>query len=287
MRCSEILLPARLAPGQQPGVSIAVAKTGLHQFARLTMPVSVALLELLCAEVASDDLLFPFPPAHMNAVLHRAVSALGLPGSFTMHCTRHGKAASCHLAGVPPETIRLLGRWASPRSMEIYLQAVCSALTALHLPVHLRLAVDLVSVHVGMLPAVFAQLPALLLCSRGGAAVVTLAASARSPALLAAASPGFTAAAVVAAAGCAPPSAVDGVSLVGSRLLLGADYFDDVPGVSVPPAFSFPTWVVGFRPGAGAAGADCWIFLDHQRVVNYAAWPLLQSLLEAASAGAV
>ena len=61
---------------------------------------------------------------------------LGLP-IFTMHSLRHGRATLGFLNGDLPEVIRLEGRWAAKKSMELYLQAATSLLMALKAPLEL------------------------------------------------------------------------------------------------------------------------------------------------------
>ena len=72
--------------------------------------------------------------AELNAALKWATQLLGLSIHFTMHSLRHGRATMGFLGGDPAEQVRLEGRWASRKSMEIYLQAVTALLLQLDCP---------------------------------------------------------------------------------------------------------------------------------------------------------
>ena len=80
--------------------------------------------------------------AFFNRLLSKACRILNLPVNFTMHSLRHGRATMKFLDGQPPDQIRLEGRWASPHSMEIYLQMCASLLLSVSCPKELLTLFD-------------------------------------------------------------------------------------------------------------------------------------------------
>jgi hypothetical protein len=51
-----------------------------------------------------------------------ACTACGFPGCFVLHSLRHGGAVGAYLAGVSVDSIMLMGRWASLKSVKVCLQ---------------------------------------------------------------------------------------------------------------------------------------------------------------------
>ena len=120
---------------QNCGLRIRYAKTGRSQFARISDPAVISVLRYLKLVTGAEDLVMRGTTgAEMNAALKWATGILGLSFHFTMHSLRHGRATMGFLGGDPAEQVRLEGRWASRKSMEIYLQAVTALLLQLACP---------------------------------------------------------------------------------------------------------------------------------------------------------
>ena len=112
--------------------------TGKNQFARIQDPAVITILEYLRLMTADDALVFRGATERdFNSVLRYGCQLLGLP-IFTMHSLRHGRATLGFLNGDLPEVIRLEGRWAAKKSMELYLQAATSLLMSLKAPIELE-----------------------------------------------------------------------------------------------------------------------------------------------------
>ena len=106
------------------GLRLVSTKRGANQFARISDPAVVRYLRGLIRITPPGGLLFPSLTARkLNSLISLSLRVWGLPDDFTMHSLRHGRAAAAFLACVPPDEIRLAGRWSVLFSMEPYLQA--------------------------------------------------------------------------------------------------------------------------------------------------------------------
>ena len=63
-------------------------------------------------------------PTSQTAWLRKACRALRLPGHWTSHSPRAGWATARHIAGQPTADLVADGRWASPSTLRVYLDAV-------------------------------------------------------------------------------------------------------------------------------------------------------------------
>ena len=133
LRGSDILVGGRSGSDSGgSGLRIRKAKTGKNQFARITDPLVIDVLQLLRDVTPPEELVFKgATPRLFNRLLLLLARILGLCYHFTMHSLRHGRASKAHLDREPPEQIRVDGRWASSASMEGYLQAAVSLLQTL------------------------------------------------------------------------------------------------------------------------------------------------------------
>ena len=130
LRGNDILLPEDSRDsGRACGLRLRVTKTGRNQFARVHDPAVIQVLRFLKGITLPEERVFMgVSSVFFNRLLFTACRTLKLPITFTMHSLRHGRATMKFLNGEHPESIRLEGRWASPHSMEIYLQMCASLL---------------------------------------------------------------------------------------------------------------------------------------------------------------
>ena len=140
LRGSDILLPEDSVDSfHNCGLRIRVAKTGRNQFARISDPAVIVVLRYLKLITPPEGYCMGGATGKdFNAALKWGMTLLGVDCHFTMHSLRHGRATMGFLGGETAEAVRLLGRWASSKSMEIYLQAVTALLLTLDCPRSLR-----------------------------------------------------------------------------------------------------------------------------------------------------
>ena len=130
LRGSDILLPEDSRDsGRACGLRLRMTKTGRNQLAKVSDPAVIRVLRALKDFTLPEERVFMgVSRAFFNKLLFHACRVLKLPITFTMHSLRHGRATMKFLNGEHPESIRLEGRWASPHSMETYLQMCASLL---------------------------------------------------------------------------------------------------------------------------------------------------------------
>jgi len=101
---------------------IPFTKTGPNQSARVSDPSIISALVYLVQRTPDNGLLFPYSARRVRSLFREACQHIGLPSSFTWHSLRHGGACEALLQGSSLETVRRLGRWRSPGSLDTYLQ---------------------------------------------------------------------------------------------------------------------------------------------------------------------
>ena len=140
LRGSDILVDGVVSSGSHGcGLRVRIAKTGRNQFARVRDSSVISILRVLKERTGDEELVFQgATPRVFNGLLKLLCQQLGLVQHFTMHSLRHGRASKGHLDREMPEHIRLDGRWASAKSMEVYLQAATSLLQTLQCPAMFR-----------------------------------------------------------------------------------------------------------------------------------------------------
>ena len=105
-----------------------------HQAGKVEQPDLIAVIELGFGTLKKGDQLWPMSGATLRNRLNKVLEKLGLPvragqkpKPLTLASLRPGEATWLITATESAELVRRRGRWASFRSMEIYLQEVVAA----------------------------------------------------------------------------------------------------------------------------------------------------------------
>ncbi len=113
----------RLADGKETLLWLPRTKGGRNQSVLLQPGPAVTLLRLLVARTGDRAALFTISGSRLSALFKAACRALRLSSSYVFHSLRHGRATELFRAGMPLMNLKLVGRWASTRACETYVQA--------------------------------------------------------------------------------------------------------------------------------------------------------------------
>ena len=126
LTAADVQLPEDVRGAAVTTTRLALGRTktcaaGDEQVAVLRDTLAQAAIEWLAENPLANGRLFDCTPARFNELIAAGCAAHRLPGVFTAHCLRHGKATFDSILGVPRSDIKERGRWACEESLRTYI----------------------------------------------------------------------------------------------------------------------------------------------------------------------